>query len=578
MSCCRAPAPGLLHGLLHGPLAGLVAALLTGFLACAEPPAASPILATWDGGEVEQGELDRLISSLPLDQRRPEDGDFDAWHRDWVREVAAREILLAEAEGRGVAESADFRRRLGELQRGFVVSRYLAERLEIEPTAITPADLETYRQEHGSRFSTPERRMVYHLFLRSEPGDDEQSLLDEAESLRLRVVSGEGFPQLAERYSDSELRHRRGLMGWVRRGDVAPALEEIVFGLVERQPSEPIATREGVHLFWVETALAARSLELDDARGALTAGLRNERIAAAVDDLLGAELPEGAFVPDGRELATLLARGDPQALILRIGSYDLRGAELHDLLAGSPRTGIQVDDAVAVVESIARRERLYLRAEAEGFAGELQGDPGLARLRDGELLRYHRERRLEEFAGAQEERLAALFTSRRGRYATPLRIRLRSLTVPLPPGDAADRLVSRLESTHRQGAAADPLETLAGDLGGRIEELGWVAAPQLSGFGPVGSLLAGELAAGEVSPPFRVGTSLMVLHGLEREEPQPMSAAAARPLVVRDLLQDEGSALYREMIDSMLRERGFEWIERQIEGLGSGRPGRRAAG
>jgi PPIC-type PPIASE domain len=554
--------------------AGVLGALLVGQLAglsgCGRPAVPeSPVLATWDGGQVDRQDLDRLISSLPLEHRRPEGGDFRAWHRDWVRELAARRILLVEAERQGAGESADFRSRLGELRRSYIVNVYLREHLPQE-TEVTSADLESYLQEHGSSFSTPERRMVFHIFLRSESAGDRQQLLERAADLRRRAIAGERFAALAERYSDSELRYRQGLLGWVRRGELSPDLEEVVFSLPERQPSEPLATRDGVHLFWVETALAAQSLELEDARGALTAGLRHERLAQAVDRILGDEMPADAFVPDAGELATLISRGTAQTLVLRIGGYELHLGELREMLATAGAS--RPEEPLALVQSITRRERLYLRAEADGLAGRLEDDPGLAALREAELLRSYRGQRLEAFAGAQEDRLQEYFSVRRGNYTTPLRLRLRMLTVPLPEGDAAGGVAARLERA--AGRAADgggqetaPLEDLARETGGRVEDLGWVPGPQFAAFGQVGSLVAGALSAGEISGPFRVGGTLRVLQAVEREEPQPLTWEAARERVVRDLLQEDGLALYREMVDALLREHRFGLDEAALDGL-----------
>ncbi len=526
--------------------------------ACANPPAArDPVLAEYRGGAVTQSALDELLRSLPPTLRRPEDGDFDSWHARLLEDLATRDILLELAHTDGLAEDPAMRARLGDLEREVAVESYLAHAaptLEPPAEAEVAAAYERWREE----FSSPERRQIHHLFRRAEPdlaGEAEA----EMEALRARVRAGEPLSRLARELSDSETRHRDGLMGWFSPGELDPRLERIVFALPARTVSEPIRTGTGVHLFWVEEIQPAAEPTLETVRPQVVERLRRERGRERAESLVAIEPPPGSFLPDDEQLRVLLSSGDADAVLLRIGAYELRLEDLRGLLARAAASGEPPPNPADAVRAIRTRELLYLQWQEGG--GELDAEAGdrLERLRRTALASEYARRRLLEQIAADRQRLETFYERNRLRYSEPLRLLLERAVFPF--GTEPNRTMARLEAA---GAALDggeqTLEALARELGGRLEDLGWKSLAELQREAPGLAGRVSDLPAGRHSAPLRRGEAIEIARVVERRGPRPLPLARIESQVEEDLLAAEGQELYAELAQRLRAERGFRVV------------------
>jgi parvulin-like peptidyl-prolyl isomerase len=95
---------------------------------------------------------------------------------------------------------------------------------------------------------------VRHIMIRVDAPTEEaaQAALDEITSLRERIINGESFAKLATEYSeDPSSRSRGGDLGWVRRGELADAIDQYVWTAPIGEISPVLMSSYGLHIVLV---------------------------------------------------------------------------------------------------------------------------------------------------------------------------------------------------------------------------------------------------------------------------------------------------------------------------------------
>jgi parvulin-like peptidyl-prolyl isomerase len=518
------------------------------------------VLATFDGGQVRRAELEARILELPESQRAPAKGqDAQAWHAGLVRELAFERLLAAEARRAGAETDPEFVGERTALRKRLLAALYIKEHLT-ETAPPTEPELLAYFEQHPEAFRRRARREVYTIFKRAAPGADRGPRRREMEGLRARVLAGEPFAELAAAHSDSETRHRKGLWGWIHAGSIGPELERVIFALPERTPSAVLSTREGLHLFWVSVSEPEVELEFAQARALAARMLLRERQEAAVRALLDPHREADSFVPTPEQLSTLLASGDGRTLILRVGEARLHLDELMRLVleAGGGQVRPPFEVAQEVVKERYRRELASRMAVAQGLDRSASFREREAALVERALADFQLRRRLR--AAIDGAALQRYFDDNRQRYATPLLVRTEVLSLPLSP--AAPRHMAELERARDElDAGRTTLQGLASRLGGTLEDQGWRTLDQLEQIAAGMSHWALELQPGRHSAPFRTARTIVVARVLSRREPEPQALDDARPRVVEDYVRERGQALRADVLDRVLREKGFKAVE-----------------
>ncbi len=65
----------------------------------------------------------------------------------------------------------------------------------------------------------------------------------EAEKLRIRIINGESFEKIAEKYSLCPSGKRGGDLGYIKKGQMVKEFEDAVFALPVGEISQPVKTR-----------------------------------------------------------------------------------------------------------------------------------------------------------------------------------------------------------------------------------------------------------------------------------------------------------------------------------------------
>lgn len=132
---------------------------------------------------------------------------------------------------------------------------------------ITPLEVKNYYNDHKDQFLQPEEIQLRQILIKLKEG---QGVREEA--LRLmreiskRIKEGCDFAGLAKEYSDGPYASDGGLMGYVKKGDLMPQIEEIVFNLKDDESTGIIQSSLGYHIFKVEERKARRTKDLPEVR------------------------------------------------------------------------------------------------------------------------------------------------------------------------------------------------------------------------------------------------------------------------------------------------------------------------
>lgn len=537
------------------------------------------LVAVWRDGSLSTEALDQAILALPpverqslrLTEKESEREGLGSLH-DFIRELAIDDVLIREAKLLGIDQEPAFRGQLRDVERNAVAERYLATNL---PPSTPPAEDELRQafDEQAAAMRREERRFVYNIFRRITPDATREDLVIELGALRERILAGEiaggqGIGALAEKISDSESRHDKGRLGWFERGQLSPQLDEVIFGLAEGTPSEPIVTRDGVHLFYVDVVVDAKRFAFDEVRSNLAttvaAQRRAEAIATLVDELT---TDFDIFMVTPSELEALHRRADPSAEVLRIGDFTLRLGQLVSMVtnhqARQPRS-VEVRP-IQLLESLQQAELIYQHQLAAGEPLDAEATRQMAKTSDRLLALHVRQEKIRNVVASAPEAVRDFFEVNRRRFSSPLEIKLERLSVPLREARAAQDM-ARLEQFRTQLEGGDTtLEAVAEALGGTVEAFDFSTLAELGAREPKLARFAPAIPSGHHSAPFSTPETLELVRVTDRREPEPLSFEAVRDQAQAAYLERNGQRLYEDLRAQILDDAGFRFLDADLE-------------
>ncbi len=167
------------------------------------------------------------------------------------------------------------------------MSRRIIEQKVGAKVTMTPIEVEKYYAANIDRFASPEEVLVRNILI--SPGEDPAKAAKLAEEISKRLKEGCDFGGLAKIYSQGPAAEEGGLMGYMKRGDLMPTIEDVVFKLKEGEVSEIVQTQAGYHIFKAEERHpgSVRSLKeaKKDVEEAVFMEKMNQKVKAWLDGL-----------------------------------------------------------------------------------------------------------------------------------------------------------------------------------------------------------------------------------------------------------------------------------------------------
>lgn len=146
------------------------------------------------------------------------------------------------------------------------------------------AQVQKYYDEHKAEFTRPEQVTLREIFVSTEgkPESEIPALKKKAEDLLQRVKNGEDFGELAKHFSDGSTAKQGGELGKFEHGQLAPNIEQAVFGLQRLQTTDVIPTKTGFLLLQVGEHYAAGEQPEDKVENEIMDKLYNEQLRPAL--------------------------------------------------------------------------------------------------------------------------------------------------------------------------------------------------------------------------------------------------------------------------------------------------------
>ncbi len=130
------------------------------------------------------------------------------------------------------------------------------ELLPVEDDPYRPAENEvkSYYEEHKKEFVEPERATLQYIELSTRPTKkDTLETKNRASALVERIHRGEDFGEIAREFSsDLSTSDQGGDLGYLKRGEMLSAMENVVFSMEIGEVSDPILTPRGWHIVRVD--------------------------------------------------------------------------------------------------------------------------------------------------------------------------------------------------------------------------------------------------------------------------------------------------------------------------------------
>lgn len=157
-------------------------------------------------------------------------------------ELIKREILYEEAKKKGLEKSEDFKRRVEEFKKITLINVLLEQEIK-SFQQVTEKDAKDYYEKHRDEFIRPTEVRLSQIVVKNE---------DEARKVYERVNKGEDFGIVAKELSkDEKTKALGGDMGFFKKGQLNPQIENVTFNLKKGQVSMPLNLKGDLYIFKV---------------------------------------------------------------------------------------------------------------------------------------------------------------------------------------------------------------------------------------------------------------------------------------------------------------------------------------
>jgi parvulin-like peptidyl-prolyl isomerase len=131
---------------------------------------------------------------------------------------------------------------------------------------VGDSELKRFYQEHRDRFAHPEEYQLSQIIIQPRSSDGLAEALTKARRAMDDLKRGEKFEDVAMRYSDGANALQGGRLGWVRQGELIPAIEQAVAHLVPGGISNIIESPEGIQIIRMDDRKSTQFRRYEEVR------------------------------------------------------------------------------------------------------------------------------------------------------------------------------------------------------------------------------------------------------------------------------------------------------------------------
>lgn len=159
-----------------------------------------------------------------------------------------------------------------------IMTRRLIDQRIGSRITISPSEVSDYYNKHLNEYIQPEEIRLRNILIRPRSGLEPAKALALAKEVLRRLSEGGDFAGLAKEYSEGPNAKEGGLMGYIKKGDLLPEIEAIVFNLKEGELSGVVQTSLGYHVFKVEEKRPRKTNDLSEVRHDVEEAIFKEKV------------------------------------------------------------------------------------------------------------------------------------------------------------------------------------------------------------------------------------------------------------------------------------------------------------
>jgi parvulin-like peptidyl-prolyl isomerase len=280
-----------------------------------------------NGQVITQGEINSIVEFFRMQQTllTPEmvfgAGD-EGLRRGAARQLAANVLMLQDVQSRGwtvdtaavnaridafaarfggreafIAQLAMMGESEEEMRKTIEEDIMLDSLLEVVSAvdSIDESERRAYYEEHRVRFTVPGQVRASHIVFMFDPSAMDTSagaesaaqmmaMMERAGEALTKARNGEDFDKLIKEYSS--VPNNNGDMGWFRRGDLSPELDNTLFALKKGEISGLVPSSMGIHIIKKTDEEDAKLMAFEEADDRIINSLRMTRKARAANNYI----------------------------------------------------------------------------------------------------------------------------------------------------------------------------------------------------------------------------------------------------------------------------------------------------
>jgi len=398
---------------------------------------------------------------------------------------------------------------------------------------VTPADIQSYYDQHKDQYRVPEEVKVSHILIKTPPAGPDGKVDDKgveearkkAEDVLKQLKGGAKFEDLAKKYSDDPGSAKRGGdLGWIGRGRTVPDFEKAAFSQAKGQTSDLVKSSYGFHIIRTEDKHEPHLKTLDEVKAEIEPLIRQQKASRMLENAGNALLDQAK----GQGLDKAAA-----AKNLNVVTTDF--VSRTDVLPGVGSSP-QLMDAV--------------------FAAKEKAPPDMAQLAQGAVIL--------QVVGVRPP-TTPTFEEIRSKLENEFKNERASVLLAQKTQELSDRAKSEHDlkkAAKELGASMKTSDFVPPD--GQVPDIGSMAGQASVAF---------SMKPGDISGPITAGTNGVVISLLDKQQPTDQDFAAKKDEIRDSLLRSKQRDLFGMFLSNLRQQMEksgkIKLNEREIKNLTS---------
>ncbi len=210
------------------------------------------VVAEVNGEPIYLEDVQEIWDTLPEVYRI----QFPGGIQDILEQLIRETLLVQQAQKLGLENDPVILEQLEQIKRQLLVTE-LIKREIVDKVQVSDEEIEKEYTSNPSLYTEPEQVKAKHIMT---------STKEKADEVLQELQSGRPFEEVAKEKSESPDAQQGGEMGYLKKGDLDPNLEKVLFDLAPGKFSDVVETSYGFHIFLVEEHLKPRLKEVEEVK------------------------------------------------------------------------------------------------------------------------------------------------------------------------------------------------------------------------------------------------------------------------------------------------------------------------